>query len=64
VKIKKMKHFVFFLIFVSVPMFNAYAVDVSIIDFGARTDLGNNSEAIQKAMDHCSATGGRISQFS
>ena len=34
--------------------------DVTITDFGARTDLPNNAEAIQKAIDHCAANGGGI----
>jgi len=38
----------------------AIAGDVSITDFGARTDSPNNTEAIQKAIDQCSATGGGI----
>ena len=36
------------------------ANDVSIVDFGANPDLNNNAEAIQKAIDHCAASGGGI----
>ena len=53
-----MKYSVFCLTLISVFAFNAFAVDVSIIDFGARTDAANNAVAIQKAIDHCASTGG------
>ena len=39
---------------------NDSGVDLTITDFGARTDLYNNAEAIQKAIDQCAATGGGI----
>jgi len=53
-----MKNILFIFTIVSVFAFNAYAVDVSITDFGARTDAANNAEAIQKAIDQCSVSGG------
>lgn len=36
----------------------SYASDANILDFGATTDAANNAPFIQKAIDHCAATGG------
>ena len=43
---------------VSFNLITVYADDVSILDFGASVDVANNAAFIQKAIDHCSATGG------
>ena len=53
-----MKNIATSLILTFVLVLNAYAIDVTITDFGAKTDADNNTEAIQKAFDHCSANGG------
>ena len=34
------------------------AADVNILDFGAHVEAANNAPFIQKAIDHCAATGG------
>ena len=36
------------------------ALEETIADFGARTDVANNAVAIQKAIDRCAATGGGV----
>ena len=55
-----MSFFRFFLLWI-IGCFNlvaAYADDVNILDFGANTEVANNAPFIQKAIDHCAATGG------
>ena len=54
-----MRKYLFFIIFLLAwNSITLIAIDVKITDFGARTDANNNTEAIQKAIDQCSATGG------